>query len=241
MPSAPARSPARSAPRGLGLAVVVGLLLVGCGKHYWSKADAGPADFQRESAECARENAVLMGSNKDYGIVIADLYKNCLRTRGWNRAQQFEPPPAGWFRGIEEDGPMRLEAPPPGAQPAPQPSPQPGPRSDVPGLPSAIAGDLVGTWTGELIRPLPSARRTHPAILRIFEDRNRLRGTLEVRGIDLGGSGDVVKLGEGIALSGKFGQRARPISFTLVKTGSTLEASGLAANNMLYRLSLQKQ
>jgi len=50
------------------------------------------------------------GSNKDYGIVIADLYKNCLKARGWNRAQQFEPAPAGWFRGIEEDGPMRLEA-----------------------------------------------------------------------------------------------------------------------------------
>ena len=109
MRPAPARL-ALSASRGLGLAVVAGLLLVGCGKHYWGKPGASPTDFQRESAECARENAVLMGSNKDYGIVIADLYKNCLKARGWNRAQQFEPAPAGWFRGIEEDGPMRLEA-----------------------------------------------------------------------------------------------------------------------------------
>jgi hypothetical protein len=110
MHPAPARFLTLSAPRWLGLVVVAGLLLVGCGKHYWGKPGASPTDFQRESAECARENAVLMGSNKDYGIVIATLYKNCLRARGWNRAQHFEPPPAGWFRGIEEDGPMRPEA-----------------------------------------------------------------------------------------------------------------------------------
>src|SRR5262245_56067373 len=113
--------------RALGLTIIVGLLLVGCGKHYWSKAGAGPADFQRESSECARENAVQTSANKDYGIVIADLYKDCLKARGWQRAQQFEPPPAGWFRGIEEDGLMRLEAPPPVSRPAPQPVPPPPP------------------------------------------------------------------------------------------------------------------
>ena len=97
----------------LGLIVGVGLLLVGCGKHYWSKAGAGPADFNRESAECARENSVQMTANKDYGIVIADLYKMCLRSRGWVRAQQFDPPPPDWFRGIEDDGPIRFEPPAP--------------------------------------------------------------------------------------------------------------------------------
>jgi hypothetical protein len=66
----------------LGLTVGIGLLLVGCGKHYWSKAGAGPNDFNRESAECARENSVQMTANKEYGIVIADLYKMCLKSRG---------------------------------------------------------------------------------------------------------------------------------------------------------------
>jgi hypothetical protein len=117
---------------------LAGLLLVGCGKHYWSKLGAGPADFQRESVECARENAVQTSANKDYGIVIADLYKGCLKARGWQRAQQFEPPPAGWFRGIEEDGLMRLEAPPPVPQPvqqqpaAPQPAAPPPPPTGTP-------------------------------------------------------------------------------------------------------------
>lgn len=109
----------------LVLPVGIGLLLVGCGKHYWGKAGAGPSDFNKDSAECARENSVQMTANKDYGIVIADLYKMCLKSRGWSRAQQFDPPPSGWFRGIEEDGPMRFEAAPPAQQPAPQP---PAPR-----------------------------------------------------------------------------------------------------------------
>jgi hypothetical protein len=101
----------KSIPLRFGMAVGIGLLLVGCGKHYWNKPGAGPSDFNRDSAECARENSVQMTANKEYGIVIADLYKICLKSRGWNRAQQFEPPPADWFRGIEEDGPMRFAPP----------------------------------------------------------------------------------------------------------------------------------
>ena len=80
-----------------GLTVGVGLLLVGCGQHYWNKPGAAASDFNRDSAECARENAVQMTANKDYGIVIADLYKMCLKSRGWNRGQQLEPVPAGWW------------------------------------------------------------------------------------------------------------------------------------------------
>ena len=110
----------RSRPFRFGLAMGVGLLLVGCGKHYWNKPGAADSDFNRDSMECARENSVQMTSTKDYGRVIADLYKMCLKARGWNRAQQLEPVPAGWYRGIEEDGLMKF-APPPAQEPAPQP------------------------------------------------------------------------------------------------------------------------
>jgi hypothetical protein len=99
---------------------------------------------------------------------------------------------------------------------------------------SSLAADLVGTWTGELIRPSPNVRRTNPAILRIFEESNRLRGALEVRGVDLVGSGDVMRSGDGIALSGRFGQRGLPIAFTLVKNGSMLES--LRARRQLHTL-----
>jgi len=134
---APRRQPSpRSIPYRLGLTVVVGLLLVGCGKHYWSKPGADASDFSRESNECARENAVRVSASKDYGLVIADLYKGCLKSRGWIRGQQFEPPPAGWFRGIEDDGPMRFEPPQPAPQPAaPAPAPQPQAPTPTPSQP----------------------------------------------------------------------------------------------------------
>jgi hypothetical protein len=109
-----------SLPFRLGLTMAIGLLLVGCGKHYWNKPGAADSDFNRDSMECARENSVQMTPNKDYGRVLADLYKMCLRARGWNRAQQLEPVPAGWYRGIEEDGPIKF-APPLGQEPAAQP------------------------------------------------------------------------------------------------------------------------
>jgi hypothetical protein len=120
------RAVPRSLAYGLGLTGVVGLLLVGCGKPYWSQRGAGPSDFSRESNECARENALQVSASKDYGVVIADFYKDCLKSRGWIRGQQFDSPPAGWFRGIEDDGPMRFQAPEPAPQPvAPQPAPAP--------------------------------------------------------------------------------------------------------------------
>jgi hypothetical protein len=106
--------------------------LVGCGKHYWSKPGAGPSDFSRESDECARENAVQLSASKDYGVVIADFYKDCLKSRGWIRGQQFDPPPTGWFRGIEDDGPMRLQTPEPASQQVAPQTPAPTPQTPAP-------------------------------------------------------------------------------------------------------------
>ena len=76
--------------------VVVALvaLLGGCGRHYWGKAGASQDDFNRDSAACARE------ASPQYGVFIKDRYRDCLRGRGWTRAQQHEPP-SGWYRGIE--------------------------------------------------------------------------------------------------------------------------------------------
>ncbi len=112
---------------------------VGCGQHYWSNPGSGANDFTRDSTDGARENSVQMSASKDYGMVIADLYKLCLKSRGWIRGQQLEPPPAGWFRGIEDDGPARLET----AQPAPQPAaPLPAP---APQTPSSLPPQLSPT------------------------------------------------------------------------------------------------
>jgi hypothetical protein len=78
---------------GLGLFLV--LVVGGCGRHYWSRPGATLDDFNRDSAACAKE------ASPAYGIIVQDAYRSCLRARGWIRDQQQEPPPPGWYRGIE--------------------------------------------------------------------------------------------------------------------------------------------
>jgi len=219
----------RSTARAFGLAVVAALLLVGCGKHYWNKPGAGAEDFAKDSSECARANAMYMSTNKEYGIVLEDAYKSCLRMRGWNRAQHHEPP-ADWFRGIETEDPVRLDGPVPAAAP----------RSSQP-VTLADGAELIGTWAGQLERPIPGGRRFYPAVLKITEDGSRLRGELDVTGMDLKGSAPVVKSAQTMGMSGRFGEQALAISFTLTVSGKSLEAAGLGADNLLYRLALQKR
>jgi hypothetical protein len=77
----------------VALALLTGL--GGCGLHYWGKTDASQDDFNRDSAACAKE------ASPQYGLFLEDIYRACLKSRGWTRAQQQAPPPAGWYRGIE--------------------------------------------------------------------------------------------------------------------------------------------
>ena len=81
----------------LGVVLLAGVLFTasGCGRFYWSRTGATLDDFNRDSAECAK------AASPAFGIVVADNYRACLRGRGWQRAQQVEPVPAGWYRGIE--------------------------------------------------------------------------------------------------------------------------------------------
>jgi hypothetical protein len=217
------------------ITIAVGLLLVGCGKHYWNKPGAGFADFAQDSGGCAQENAIYMSGNKSYGIVREDFYRACLRGRGWVRAQHQEPPPPEWFRGIESDEVVRLDAPPP--------QPYPAPVSNLAPTRPALAelAGLGGTWTGTLTGPAFGGRRLYHATLRISDESNQLRWSLEVKDSDLGGSGLVVRSEQGLSLSGRFGQPPAPISFSVSVSGSTLEANGLGADNWVYRLALRRQ
>lgn len=100
----------RAAPRArlTGFALLSLVALSGCGKHYWGKAGASADDFARDSGDCARENALYRDATKEFGTVLQDQYKDCLRSRGWQRAQKHDPPPSGWYRGIEGDETVRL-------------------------------------------------------------------------------------------------------------------------------------
>jgi hypothetical protein len=81
---------ARRALAGLALLVALG----GCGLHYWGKAGASQDDFNRDSAACAKE------ASPQFGVFLEEIYRACLRGRGWMRAQH-QAQPAGWYRGIE--------------------------------------------------------------------------------------------------------------------------------------------
>jgi len=82
------------AERGvIALALLAGL--GGCGLHYWGKTGASQDDFNRDSSACAKE------ASPQYGVFLEELYRACLRSPGWARAQQQAPVPAGWYRGIE--------------------------------------------------------------------------------------------------------------------------------------------
>ena len=91
-----------------GLTLLPLLVLTGCGKHYWGKVGANPEDFARDSGDCARQNALYRDAAKELGTVLQDQYKECLRSRGWQRGQKLDPPPPGWYRGIEGDETVRL-------------------------------------------------------------------------------------------------------------------------------------
>ena len=90
----------RRAMLGLTSAAVIIALTGGCTAFYWSKPGSTPEQFTRDSQECAKE-AALTPSSSRYGVVVQDVYRGCLQTRGYVRTKQWEPVPAGYFRGVE--------------------------------------------------------------------------------------------------------------------------------------------
>jgi len=74
--------------------------LGGCVRYYWSKPGSTPEEFARDSLECAREAAPTPAA-RQYGIVTESAYRTCLSARGYARDREVEPPPPGFYRGIE--------------------------------------------------------------------------------------------------------------------------------------------
>jgi hypothetical protein len=74
--------------------------MTGCSRYYWSKPGASPEQFSRDSQECGQEaGAKLPGSAAE---AVEQYYRACLNSRGYVRATQFDPPPVGSHRGIED-------------------------------------------------------------------------------------------------------------------------------------------
>ena len=89
--------------RAVGWIMIAGVLLgalSGCGRYYWSKPGSTVEQFTKDSQECGREGSPTSAA-REQGVVVDTLYRACLTARGYTREKQFDPPPSGFYRGIE--------------------------------------------------------------------------------------------------------------------------------------------
>ncbi|HEY7039745.1 MAG TPA: SHOCT domain-containing protein [Methylomirabilota bacterium] len=73
----------------------------GCSRYYWSKAGASPEQFAADSQACGQRAAATLPPGAAVEAV-EQYYRACLNSRGYVRATQFDPPPPGSYRGIED-------------------------------------------------------------------------------------------------------------------------------------------
>ena len=80
------------------LALALGLLLGGCGKHYWESrgSDRGLFAFRDDSALCIEE-----AKTAKYGVGAEEIYRACMKAHGWRRVQTPSPTNAQ-YRGPED-------------------------------------------------------------------------------------------------------------------------------------------
>lgn len=90
-----ARSKVASRLHALVMVALVLGLSTGCARYYWSKAGGTVEQFDPDNTECAKEGT------GQYGILSEQVYRACLKARGWVRSKEWEPPPPGFFRGHE--------------------------------------------------------------------------------------------------------------------------------------------
>ena len=85
------------------LASVLALLVAagsGCTRYYWSRSGATAEQFDRDSQGCAERAVRTLGPGATTDAV-EQVYRSCLQGRGYVRDQQVDPPPPGFYRGLE--------------------------------------------------------------------------------------------------------------------------------------------
>jgi hypothetical protein len=95
------RGAARLAALGLGV-----LTLGGC-QLYWLKPGADMAAFTADHQSCVKTAGAPV--REDWVMVNVDFYRACMRSHGWQRETGSKMGnPAGYYRGQENEGPVRL-------------------------------------------------------------------------------------------------------------------------------------
>jgi hypothetical protein len=86
------------------LSSVLLLLLLGaatgCSRYYWSKPGASAEQFSQDNQTCMQQAASTLPAGAALEAV-EQFYRACLNSRGYERDKQVDPPPPGFYRGIE--------------------------------------------------------------------------------------------------------------------------------------------
>ncbi|MGH7310510.1 MAG: hypothetical protein ACREK6_17635 [Candidatus Rokuibacteriota bacterium] len=120
------------------------------------------------------------------------------------------------------------------------------PPAVAPRDPESVHRMLLGTWSGTLSAPPLGSGTTAspatqlPASVRMWDEGGQLRWAMEV-GQDLQASGAVTHYFGDITLTGTYGERAQPITYSLRLNGPTLEGGGAGQDQIVRTLSLRKQ
>ena len=91
--------------RLVGLLVLV-LVLGGC-QLYWVKPGADMTAFTTDHQRCLKTAGAPV--KEDWVLVNVEFYRACMKSYGWQRETGYKAGnPPGYFRGQEEEGPVRL-------------------------------------------------------------------------------------------------------------------------------------
>ena len=77
--------------------------LTGCARFYWSKPGASPEQFSQDNQACVQQTVAALPRGSASVDAARDYYRACLNSRGYVRDKQYEPPPPGFYRGIERN------------------------------------------------------------------------------------------------------------------------------------------
>ena len=69
------------------------MLLAGCTSTTWYNANVTPEQARRDSYECQRDAANLVGMNTYNALAAVSLGQDCLRSKGYERVKTSELPP----------------------------------------------------------------------------------------------------------------------------------------------------
>jgi hypothetical protein len=98
------------AVRMLGVGMI-SVVLSGC-TLYWYKPGADMATFTTAHQECMKVSGTPVAEGQVH--VNLDVYRTCLRARGWSReSASSTQPPANHYRGQENEGPVTVTSIPP--------------------------------------------------------------------------------------------------------------------------------